>query len=60
MLALDIASAVPVAKTATTAVKQVTPSIINNVLIDSKILGADGNLFKSKIPEKPENFYRVV
>ena len=33
---------------------------INKILIDNKILGADGKLFNARIPEKPENFYRVV
>lgn len=34
--------------------------IIRQKLIQSHILGADGKLFNSLIPEKKENFYRVV
>lgn len=60
MLALDVAGSLPVAKTITNTAKQVTPVAINKTLIDAKILGADGKLFNSRIPEKPENFYRVV
>lgn len=59
MLALDVAGAVPVVKTVTTTSKHLLPELERS-LQNYKILGADGKLFHSKIPEKSENFYRVV
>jgi len=59
MLALDVAQTLPVAKTVVETGQNFIPTI-NDELIKHQVLGADNKLFYSRIPEKSDNFYRVV